>query len=105
MFTSRFANCYFYETVFPSLGEDKNVNVPEKLHELSWTTPTLSHLNPRTAKSEIAVQHILYLQSIAQSMLDAFIDLARVTISHIPVTNVPAKMDVTNIRQTSLLEA
>ncbi|KAM2676537.1 hypothetical protein EV1_003196 [Malus domestica] len=29
-------------------------------------------------------------------MLDAFIDLARVTRSHIPATNVPAKMDVPN---------
>ena len=49
--------------------------------------------------------HILDLQSIAQSMLDAFTDLARVTRSHIPATNVPAKMDVPNVGHTSLLEA
>ena len=46
LFTARFADCCFYETVFPSLGGDKNVNVPEERRELSWTTPTLSHLDP-----------------------------------------------------------
>ena len=30
LFTTHFANCHFYETVFPSLGGDKNVNVPEE---------------------------------------------------------------------------
>ncbi|KAM1442603.1 hypothetical protein ACFX1T_010164 [Malus domestica] len=49
LFTARFADCRFYETVFPSLRGDKNVNVPNERHELSWTTPTLSHLDPRTA--------------------------------------------------------
>ncbi|KAM2311462.1 hypothetical protein ACFXTH_021998 [Malus domestica] len=38
-------------------------------------------------------------------MPDAFTDLARVTISHIPAMNVLAKMDVSNVRRTSLLEA
>ena len=38
-------------------------------------------------------------------MPDAFIDLARVTRSHIPAANTPAKMDVPNVRQTTLLEA
>ena len=28
LFTARFANCHFDETVFPSLGGDKHVNVP-----------------------------------------------------------------------------
>ena len=38
-------------------------------------------------------------------MLDAFTDLARVTRSHILAVNVPAKMDVPNVRRTSLIEA
>lgn len=97
LFTARFADCHFYETVFPSLGGDKNVNVPNERRELSWTTPTLSHLDPRTAQSEAEVQRILDLQSIAQSMPDAFTDLARVTRSHIPAANTPAKMDVPNV--------
>ncbi|KAM2878372.1 hypothetical protein FF1_013983 [Malus domestica] len=59
LFTAHFADCHFYETVFLSLGEDKNVNVLEELRELSWMTPTLSHLDPCTAQSEIEVQRIL----------------------------------------------
>ncbi|KAM1614644.1 hypothetical protein ACFX2K_023977 [Malus domestica] len=105
LFTARFTDCHFYETVFPSLGGDKNVNVPNEQRELSWTTPTLSHLDPRTAQSEAEVQRILDLQSIAQSMPDAFTDLARVTRSHIPAANTPAKMDVPNVRRTTLLKA
>ncbi|KAM1358219.1 hypothetical protein FF2_044719 [Malus domestica] len=96
LFTARFTDCHFYETVFPPLGGDKNVNVPNERRELSWTTPTLSHLDPRTAQSEAEVQRILDLQSIAQSMPDAFTDLARVTRSHIPAANTPAKIDVPN---------
>ncbi|KAM1432929.1 hypothetical protein ACFXTO_015415 [Malus domestica] len=38
-------------------------------------------------------------------MPNAFTNLAQVTRSHIPAANIPAKMDVPNVRQTSLLEA
>ncbi|KAM2040461.1 hypothetical protein ACFX16_034392 [Malus domestica] len=38
-------------------------------------------------------------------MPDAFTNIARVTISYIPVANTPAKMDVPNVRRTSLMEA
>ncbi|KAM1145801.1 hypothetical protein ACFX2I_037711 [Malus domestica] len=38
-------------------------------------------------------------------MPDAFTDLVRVTRSHIPAANVPTKIDVPNVRRTSLLEA
>ncbi|KAM1675383.1 hypothetical protein ACFX2K_041335 [Malus domestica] len=38
-------------------------------------------------------------------MLDAFTNLARVTRSHILAVNMPAKMDVPNVRRTSFLEA
>ncbi|KAM1751220.1 hypothetical protein FF1_009306 [Malus domestica] len=75
-FTARFMDCHFYETVFSSLRGDKSVNVPEERRELSWTTPTLFHLDPSTAQFETEVQRILDLHSIAQSMLDAFTDLA-----------------------------
>ncbi|KAM2885697.1 hypothetical protein COP2_012840 [Malus domestica] len=97
LFTTRFTDCHFYETVFPSLGGDKSVNVPEERRELSWTTPTLSHLDPRTAQSETEVHCILDLQSIAQSMPNAFIDLASVTRSHISAVNTPANIDVPNV--------
>ena len=67
--------------------------------------PTLSHLDLHTAQSETEMQCILDLQSIAQCMIYAFTDLARVTRSHIPAANTPVKMDVLNVRQNSLLEA
>ena len=105
LFTARFTDCQFYKIVFLSLEGDNNINVPEERRELSWTTPTLSHLDPRTAQSETEVHRILDLQSVAQSMPNAFTDLARVTRSHIPAANVPAKMDVPNVRWSSLLEA
>ncbi|KAM2757279.1 hypothetical protein PS2_019050 [Malus domestica] len=105
LFTARFTDCHFFETVFPSLGRDKNVNVPEERRELLWMTPTLSHLDPHTVQSETEMQCILDLKSIAQSMLDVFTDLAYVTRSHILSANMPAKVDVPNVRRTSLLEA
>ena len=52
LFTAHFMDYHFYETVFLSLRGDKNVNVPEERHKLSWTTPTLSHLDTRTTQSE-----------------------------------------------------
>ena len=105
LFTACFVDCHFYETIFPSLGGAKNVTVLEERNELSWMTPTLSYLDPRTAQSETEVHHILDLQSIAQSMPYGFTDLAHVTRSHILAANTPAKMDVPNVGRTALLEA
>ncbi|KAM2685331.1 hypothetical protein EV1_046712 [Malus domestica] len=61
LFTAYFTDCHFYDTVFSSLGGDKNVNIPEEMRKLSWTTPNLAHLDPCTSQSEIEVQHILDL--------------------------------------------
>ena len=83
LFTAYFADCHFDETVFPSLGGDKHVNVPVERRELSWYAHTMSHLDPRTAQSETEVRRIIDPQIIAQSMLDAFNDLAKVTRSHL----------------------
>ncbi|KAM2692608.1 hypothetical protein EV2_006881 [Malus domestica] len=98
LFTTRFANSHFDETVFLSLGGHKITNVPVECCKLSWITPTMSHLDPRTPQSETEVQCILNLQSIAQSMPNAFTDLAKVTRSHIPAVNAHARMDVLNVR-------
>ncbi|PRQ59184.1 putative RNA-directed DNA polymerase [Rosa chinensis] len=94
LFTARFADCHFDETVFPPLGGDKNVTVPDERRELTWNVPTMSHLDPRTAQCDNEVRRILDLQSVAQNMPDAFSDLAKVTRSHIPAANVPARIDV-----------
>ena len=48
LFTTHFVDFHFDETVFPSLGGDKDVNVPVEHRELSWYIPTMSHLDPCT---------------------------------------------------------
>ncbi|BBH05089.1 Disease resistance protein CC-NBS-LRR class family [Prunus dulcis] len=100
IFTARFADCDFDETIFPPLGGEKSVSkeqgklIPEKRHELSWNVSTLSHLDPHTAQCENEVRRIVHLQSIANQMPDAFNDAAKVTKSHIPAANAPARIDV-----------
>ena len=86
--------CHFDETVFPSLGGDKNKNVQQERQKLSWSVPTLSHLDPRTAQCNNEVQRILNLQNVADSMPDAFSDIAKVTRSHIPAANMPARLEI-----------
>ena len=71
LFTARFANCHFNEYVFPPLGGDKPIN--NKWREITWNTPSLLHLDPRTKQSELEVQRILHLQDLADQLSDAFI--------------------------------
>jgi len=54
----------------------------------------MSHLDPRSAHCDSEVRRIIDLQSLAQNMPDAFSDLVKVTRSHIPAANVPARIDV-----------
>nr|CBL94139.1 putative polyprotein (retrotransposon protein) [Malus domestica] len=62
-------------------------------------------IHPCTTQSETEVQRILDLHCIAQSIPNVFTNLARVTRSHIPAANTPAKTDIPNVRWTSFLEA
>ena len=82
VFTARLADCQFDETVFPPLGGEKEISskrlVPEKRRELSWTTPTLSHLDPRTPQCDYEIRRILHLQEIANQLPDSFNDVAKV---------------------------
>ena len=94
LFTARFADCHFDETIFPSLGGDRNNFVPQKRQELSWSVPTLSHLDPRTTQCDLEVRRILDLQHVSESMPDAFTDIAKVTRSYIPAANVPARLEI-----------
>ena len=61
-----------------------------------WFVPTLSHFDPRTSQCESEVKRIIDLQNVADSMPDAFTDIAKVTRSHIPAANVPARLEVPN---------
>ena len=92
LFTARFADCHFDESVFPPLGEDKpNSN---KCREITWNTPSLLHLDPRTKQSELEVQRIIYLQDLADQLSDAFTDPNKVLKSHIPAVNAPAHIEI-----------
>ncbi|KAJ0458101.1 putative RNA-directed DNA polymerase [Helianthus annuus] len=93
MFTARFADCEFNETVFPVLGGDKT---KERLvtQELTWNASSLSNLDPRSGQCESEVQKIIHLQRIANELPDAFTDTNRVTKSHIPASNTPARIEV-----------
>ena len=73
LFTARFDDCHFDESIFPTLGG----NEKQLEKEITWKTLSLSHLDPRTQK-------IIHLQNIAHQLPDAFTDLKRITKSHIP---------------------
>ena len=78
LFTARFANCHFDESVFPPLGGDKPIN--NKWCEITWNTPSLLHLDPHTKQSELEVQRILHLQDLADQLSDAFTNPNKVNL-------------------------
>lgn len=92
VFRARFADCQFDESNFPSLGGEKPKL--EERREISWNTPSLAHFDPRTKQCELEVQRIIHLQNIANQMPDAFTDTGRVTKSHIPAANTPARVSI-----------
>ena len=74
---------HFDETVFPSLGGDTNKYVQQERQELSWSVPTLSHLDPQ-----------LNIQNVVDSMPNAFSDIDKVTRSNVPAANMPARLEI-----------
>ena len=86
--------CHFDETVFPSLGGDKNKYVQQERQELSWSVPTLSHLDPQLAQRVSNLRSILNIQDVADSMPDAFSDIDKVTRSNTPAAHVPARLEI-----------
>ena len=99
MFTARFADCRFDETVFPKLGGENS----EIKREILWKNISLSHLDPYSSTCEQEVQKIIHLQEIANQIPDAFTDLKRITKSHIPTENVPIRIDVPKGPSTSVI--
>ena len=77
VFTVRFADFHFNESVFLSLGGEKLT--PEERREISWKTFTMTHLDPYINQCELEVQRIIHLQNIANQVPDAFIDTKKVT--------------------------
>jgi hypothetical protein len=99
VFKARFEDCHFDESVFPPLGGDKSK--PEARREITWNVSALSHLDPRTNQSELEVQRIIHLQNIANQLPDAFTDAKKVTKSHIPAANIPARIEIPTGQITS----
>ena len=54
----------------------------------------MSHFDPRTNQSELEVQRIIHLKNLANQLPDTFIDKKKVTKSHVPPANTPARIDV-----------
>jgi len=92
IFKARFEDCHFDENIFTSLRKEKSL--PEVRQEITWNNSTLSHFDSRTNQSELEIQRIIHLQSIANQMLDAFTDNKKIIKSHILAANIPAKIEV-----------
>ena len=90
VFTGRFADCHFNEAIFPALGGEKK----QLEKEITWSEPSLLHLDPHTRQCETEVQKIMHLQEIANQLPDAFTDTKRVTKSYIPAVNAPARIEI-----------
>ena len=59
---------------------------------------SISFMGPRTNDSELEVQQIIHLQSVAYRLPEALIDTKKVTKSYIPTKNVPARLEVPEAR-------
>ncbi|KAL9661207.1 hypothetical protein QQ045_026029 [Rhodiola kirilowii] len=88
--TARFADCHFDEENFPPLGGERK----QFEKEITWSVPTLLHLDPYTKDYEGRVQRILHLQEMANQLPDAFTNTKRVTKSHIPAENAPVQIEI-----------
>ncbi|KAL0289677.1 UNVERIFIED_CONTAM: hypothetical protein Scaly_2696000 [Sesamum calycinum] len=86
-FTARHLDCQFDETKFPAYKEIKR-------KDIAWIATSMSFLDPQTNDSEFEVQRIIHLQSVANRLSDAFINTKKVTKSHIPAKNIPARLEV-----------
>ncbi|KAL0412076.1 UNVERIFIED_CONTAM: hypothetical protein Slati_3797300 [Sesamum latifolium] len=97
--TTRYLDCQFDETIFPALGEeDKEI----KRKDIEWNATSLSFMDLRTNDSELEVQRIIHLQSVANRLPDALTNTKRVTKSHVLAENVPARLEVPEVILTQL---
>ena len=101
VFTPRFADYHFDETLFSPLGGGKPI--PEEWREITWNESSLSHLDPHTKQSELEVQKIIHLQGLVNQLPDAFIDSTKVTKSHIPAANIQARIEIPTGKLQSIM--
>ncbi|KAL0316102.1 UNVERIFIED_CONTAM: hypothetical protein Sradi_5488400 [Sesamum radiatum] len=99
-FTARYLDCQFNETIFPVLGgEDKEI----KRKDIAWNATSMSFLDPRTNDSELEVQRIIHLQSVANRLPDAFIDTKK-RKEHIVSVNHDANVSTSNVSKDKIPE-
>jgi len=75
IFTAQFADCHFNKEIFPILGRKKK----QLEKEITWSEPSLLHLDPHTKQFESEVQKIMHLKEITNRLADAFTDTKSVT--------------------------
>lgn len=95
VYKARFADCHFYEDVFPTLNsENKTKDILDG--KLKWHTIDNNFTNdPRTGQSDTEVQRMLHLNRVMEELPDSFADIAQVTRSHVPAANTPSRIDIT----------
>ncbi|KAL3683038.1 hypothetical protein R1sor_001060 [Riccia sorocarpa] len=76
LFTARFTDCRFDESVFPILGGEKTL--PEKHKQVffppEWPNDRPMHLDPPNKEREMTVRKLLDLNRAAETQMDAFVD-------------------------------
>ncbi|XP_074347453.1 uncharacterized protein LOC141686310 [Apium graveolens] len=92
LFTAKYADCHFDESMFPPLEGDKHSNKVNP--DITWNTSGLYFLDPRTGQCELEVKIIIHMQNIANQISDAFNDSRNITKSHIPALNTPTRIDI-----------
>ena len=76
LFIARYVVCIFDEDNFPTLGGENN---HKECREIDWDVKGSQSLDPCTNESELEVQKIINLQSIANNLPVAFTEYKCVT--------------------------
>lgn len=66
-------------------------------NEITWYVPNLLHLDPYNKSWEENVKKIVQLHNLENQLQDSFTDLKIVTMSHIPIVNVPTRIEILNL--------
>ncbi|XP_074352634.1 uncharacterized protein LOC141691776 [Apium graveolens] len=92
VFTARYADCHFDESMFPKLERDNDLH---KLNsEISWNASGLNSIDSCTNQCEFEFQKIIHIQNIANQTPVAFSDSRHIISSHVPVVNAPTRVEI-----------
>ena len=89
IFKARFLDCHFTESIFPKLCTQQQECTPCTKEQIKWNA---DWHDPRTGEGEREVQRILRLHRIMEEMPDSFNDAMKITKSHVPAANTPARI-------------